>query len=308
MRQTMAYTVAVVLGIGVVWLGRSQPSESQPVPIESMAPPVQAPLSSTTPRILKFTVSLQSPDDLRVRPGDGVEAGDVLADRVQARAQLEAQRQRARLSLERIRSAPVITPPPPRPVPPVAPLPPVSYAEEAAAIEVAQGAVDLQLRRIDLLNTLPAAQVPPAMVAHEQHQLTRLQRELDAAQAALQAAQDQRAYDEYLHSLQMARRADEQNQQALSRSAQAQTAAQAQRDREFQIAQLEAQIQALDTQLANLSTVRSPYAGTIRRIKWLGQTDNILSVEITLVVGDRPDAASPPFTTLDPELSGSGPE
>jgi hypothetical protein len=72
MRQTMAYTVAVVLGIGVVWLGRSQPSESQPVPIESMAPPVQAPLSSTTPRILKFTVSLQSPDDLRVRPGDGV--------------------------------------------------------------------------------------------------------------------------------------------------------------------------------------------------------------------------------------------
>jgi hypothetical protein len=32
MRQTMAYTVAVVLGIGVVWLGRSQPSESQPVP------------------------------------------------------------------------------------------------------------------------------------------------------------------------------------------------------------------------------------------------------------------------------------
>jgi multidrug efflux pump subunit AcrA (membrane-fusion protein) len=305
MRQPLSYGIAIALGVAVIWLGRSQPSESQPVPVE---PPVQAPLSSTTPRILKFTVSLQSPDDLRVRQGDVVAAGDALAERVQERSRLEAQRQRALLSLERIRSAAVVSPPPALPVPPVAPLPPVSYAKEAAAIEEAQAAVDLQLRRMDLLSTLPPEQVPPAMVAHEQQQLAQLQRDLDAAQAALQAAQDQRAYDEYLHSLQMARRADEQNQQALSRSAQVQAAAQAQRDREFQIAQLEAQIQTLDTQLANLSTVRSPYAGTIRRIKWLGQTDNTLSVEITLAVGDPPDAPSAPFTTLDPEPSRPGPE
>ncbi|PSN19594.1 hypothetical protein C7271_06545 [filamentous cyanobacterium CCP5] len=102
----------------------------------------------------------------------------------------------------------------------------------------------------------------------------------------------------------MAQRAEEENQQRLSYGEQLQQAEQRSRDREFQIAQLEANVQNLDTQLSELSTVTSPYAGTIRRIKWLGQSDNRLQVEITLAVGGpSDDSASELFSS--PGTGGS---
>ncbi len=55
-----------------------------------------------------------------------------------------------------------------------------------------------------------------------------------------------------------------------------------QRDREFQIAQLKAKIGDIDEKLLQLTSVTSPYSGTVRRIHWLGQSDRKLNVEITL--------------------------
>jgi multidrug efflux pump subunit AcrA (membrane-fusion protein) len=96
-------------------------------------------------------------------------------------------------------------------------------------------------------------------------------------------------YREYEYSLALAQRQEQENQQRLAYAEQLQRVEEQQRDRELQIAQLEAQLQDIHQQLAELSTVRSPYRGTIRRVKWLGQSDTRLTVEITLAIGSSPD-------------------
>lgn len=283
--------------VGMLWLAQAKPSTGQsaapaPTPATVTAPTPQvltAPTVSDTPSVLKFTLTLSSPDDLKVRQGDFVNQDQVLADRTRQRQQLTSQQEKTQRSLQRIEAQPVITPPPPAPVPPVRSLPTVSFAQEESAITAIGKDIELQQRKLDLLQTLPPDQVPPAMREHEDRILEGLYSDLEAAQATLQQAQEGRKYQEYEYSLAMAQRAEQENQQQLSYSEQLQRVEQQQRDREFQMAQLEAQMQDIDSKLADLSTVRSPYSGTIRRIKWLGQSDNTLTVEITLAVGAGPN-------------------
>ena len=57
------------------------------------------------------------------------------------------------------------------------------------------------------------------------------------------------------------------------------------RDRKYQVAQTQLKLDEVEHAIATLSVIRSPYAGRIRRVKWLGQgTDGMLSAEITLMV------------------------
>ena len=223
------------------------------VPLQAKTPiqmPGQTPTQgSTDPRTLTFTLTLSDPDDLKVRQGDRVNANDVLADRTRHRQRLEEQRQRTQLSLQRIQQQQIIAPPPPKLVPPVAVLPSISYAAEEAAIADIENDIDLQTRKIDLLGTLPPDQVTPALKEHENRVLDSLYRELEKAQAELKEAQEARRYQEYEYSLAMANRAERENQQRLSYSEQLQRTEQQKRDKVFQIAQLEAQLQSLDNQL-----------------------------------------------------------
>ena len=56
-------------------------------------------------------------------------------------------------------------------------------------------------------------------------------------------------------------------------------------DREFQITQLIEKLNNVENQIATLAVVKSPYNGTVRRVKWLGQSaDGTLSAEVTLMV------------------------
>lgn len=50
-------------------------------------------------------------------------------------------------------------------------------------------------------------------------------------------------------------------------------------------AELLSEIRELEEQLGSVGVVRSPYAGVIQSIKWLGQVDQTLQVELTLVLG-----------------------
>lgn len=299
--SVLGWSVLVGL-VGMLWIAQAKPSQSQaqgqgqvPAAILAEQPQVlTTPLVSDTPRILKFDLSLNGPDDLQVRQGDFVNAGQVIADRSRQRQRLISQRDRAKLSLQKIESRQVIEPAPPAPVPPIRALPPLSFQSEEATITKVQADIDLQTRKLDLLQTLPPDQVPPAMREHEDRRLEKLYAELKLAQGALRKAQDGRQYQEYEHSLAMARRAEQENQQKLAYEDQRQRVEQQRRDREFQIAQLEANVKNLDREIAELSTVTSPYAGTIRRVKWLGQSDNKLKVEITLAVGAPPGAGNLP--------------
>jgi biotin carboxyl carrier protein len=283
---------AVVLGIiGFLWLSRTLPTQGQAPAVQPPQPQlITTPPVSTQPRVLTFTLSLSEPDDLKVRQGDYVASGDVLADRTRERSGLQAQMQKTQISLQRIQAQQVLDPPQPLPVPPVSGLPPVFYGTQEASIRGIEDNIDLQKRKIDLLGTMRPSEVPPAMREHEDRILEKLYRDLELAKAELKQAQEKRAFQEYEHSLSMARRAEEANQQRLMHSQQQQQAEQQRREKAFQEAQLQGQLEAIDAKLIDLSTVRSPYAGTIRRVKWLGQSDNRLSVEITLAIGGGPSA------------------
>ena len=57
------------------------------------------------------------------------------------------------------------------------------------------------------------------------------------------------------------------------------------RDKQFQTAQVQARLDDVENVIASLAQVKAPYSGTVRRVKWLGQSpDGTLSAEITLMI------------------------
>jgi multidrug efflux pump subunit AcrA (membrane-fusion protein) len=377
----VSYTAIGILGLmaasGLMATSRQLPS------LKGAIAQIPSPIPNTTPanpanpssgRLVKINLSVTSPEDLKVREGDTVSAGQVLADRDKERARLTAQREQIQLSLNKIEQTELLPPPKPLPVPEVAELPPIFYKEEEAAISAAQLAleqaqrnyelamqttpfikqqssvemaqakvtaqereVELQTRKLDAIATLKG--LPPEVAAHETEQLKRktseheqrraehsfaaaelknaqeertaqlkaladevnkAQANVRLAQSRLDTARTKRGYDEYQNSITKARRAEETNQFNQSQVRQQQEYSQQLRDREFQLAQLKAKLGEIDQQISQLSIVRSPYAGTIRRIKNVSQTNQDLQFEITLVVGgDRP--ISPRIPSFSPK-------
>jgi hypothetical protein len=244
-------------------------------------------------------LTLSSPADLKVEEGDRVEAGKVLADRTREQQQIQTQLDKLRLQMTQLQQ-PIPGPPPARSVPDVAGLPPASFLDEVAEVErqrtlvtAAEGAVMNQQRMLDMLTGIDSSQIPQATIPHEEEVLRQKQQLLDQARADLQLAQAQlgqaqseRQYQEYQHSLEMSKRAISIQQAELQRQEEVQHQQAELRDRAYDVAQLETQIQNLETQLFTLSAVRSPYAGTIQRVKFEGQNDQNLIVELVLVTGD----------------------
>ena len=118
-------------------------------------------------------------------------------------------------------------------------------------------------------------------------------RELELAQSKLTTAQENRAYIEYQRKLEQTRRAIALEQQWLSIQRTESERSRLVAEREYSQAQIEAQIQEIDYQISRLSTVTAPYESTIKKIKWTGQSDNTLTVELTLSVNsDRSTLAN----------------
>lgn len=281
--------------------GRADSQEAQ----NTTAPIVIRGDRSSTERLtLKLTLS--SPSDLKVREGDQVSAGQVLSDRLRDRQRLEAQKRQLQLQIQQLQQ-PIAAPPPARSIPEVAGLPPASFLDEVAAVErqkviVAQHerSMQQQQRMLDMLDSMPDANLPEATVPHETERLAQRQQELNQANADLELteaqlaqAQQERQHEEYLHSLEMSKRAIAIEQGRLQRAEQLQNQQEQENQRSFQIAQITAQLQVIDTQLAQLSAVRSPYAGTIQRVSYEGQTDQNLVVELTLVTAADSSSSSP---------------
>jgi biotin carboxyl carrier protein len=283
-----------LLTVGLVSLGAiaqvPQLMVASPTPGSDMVEPVEE-----TGQRLQLTLTLSTPADLKVREGDQVEQGQILSDRVRDRQRLEAQKRQIQIQMERL-SQPIAGAATSRPIPEVAGLPPASFLEEVAdmersrlKVEAAARHLESQQRKLDLLQALPSAEVPEAVLPHEQAVLAQRQRELDQAQGDLQFSQAQlakaqadRQYQEYLHSLEMSKRAIALQQAEIERQGQLQKQEEQERQRSFQLAQLAAQLQALDSQIMTLSAVRSPFSGTIQRIKYQGQNDQSLVVQLIL--------------------------
>ncbi len=138
------------------------------------------------------------------------------------------------------------------------------------------------------------------ILEHEQANLKNLeaarqsaQIQLELAQSKLTTAKENRAYIEYQRELEQTRRAIALEQQWLSIQRTESERSRLIAEREYSQAQIEAQIQEIDYQISRISTVTAPYEGTIKKIKWIGQSDNTLTVELTLSVNsDRPNLAN----------------
>ncbi|MBE9167316.1 hypothetical protein IQ238_07175 [Pleurocapsales cyanobacterium LEGE 06147] len=112
----------------------------------------------------------------------------------------------------------------------------------------------------------------------------------------LQTAKDNRKYQEYQASVSEAQRIEQMNQSRLNYQRQLAEYEQRLADREFQVSQLQARLNDVENALsgaapraiASLSVVKAPYAGTVGRIRWLGQSsDGSLTAEVTLMVNKR---------------------
>ncbi len=361
--------MATGVGIIVLVLVRDQfhiPGEKSAITlgqvpmVEQCANCVFPSLDTASPNILKFSLSLASPNDLKIRRGDMVEAGQIIANRLGERTRLTAERKALNFSLEKIQGSTIVTPLIPLAIPSVAKPPPISYAEEEAAIastavlvqqaqrefqlqqprlkgkplqessavasaqalfDKQQHLLDIQHRKIDAVTGMK--DLPPDVLLHEQEvlkqeesdlvkanaelqqaqakleigsneqvdKLQRLAETVEKAQAEhklaiskLQTARERRAYREYEYKVAQARHAEERNQALQNHQRQLEEAEQHQRDRSFQVAQIQAKISETDNKLISLSVVKSPYSGTIKRIRFTGQNDKNLSVEVILLV------------------------
>ncbi len=255
---------------------------------------------SNNPRRLSITVSVDNPDDLKVSEGARIKENQVIATRDRARKELQRQKQQMQLSLTKIKSFKPLPPTVPQDIPPLAVLPPTSFLEQEALVEKAETKISFIERQINtkeeeisFLNGL--SKVDPVMIKHEEAKLGKLKQELaiaikdyQVAKGKLETARNNREYQEYLDKLNQARRIEQINQQRQNYERELALYQERRKDQEFKITQLNNNLNNVEEKLKTLSNTTSPYSGTIRRIKWLGQTaDGILTAEISLMVEEK---------------------
>ena len=276
------YVLAVV-ALGGVALAQSSPAPVSPPEQLTTTPPAAA------PQRLTINVTVADPEDLKVAEGDRIDVGQLIADRGQEKRQLEAQEAQLKLSLQRLQSSTITAPLPPAQPPAIAP---PTYLEQEAAIDRAKATVDLaelaianKQQELTYLAELP--HLDPLVMEHEQAKLAELQRNHTAAVREYQLAMGKRSTAEYQHSVTVAADVTSRNRAVMDYQQQWAEYEQRLRDRDYQLSQTQLQLDEVDYAIAKLAVVRSPYAGRIQRVQWLGQNpDGSLGVELTLLIRD----------------------
>ncbi len=269
-----------------------QLSQNNPVELVEAAP-------AAYPNRIEIAVNISAHEDLKIAQDMTIAKGQIISDRIPEKARLLAQQKQLELSLKRILAASIQAPPKPLPVPAVSPLPPVNYLEQNAAIERANITIALSQEEINIKEQEIAelSQIPnldPITIEHEQAKLKQLQlnhqiaaNELELAQGKLQTAKQQREYQEYQASVTAARRVEEENQAKAFYQRQLAEYNEKIADKEIQVTQLQEKLNNVQNAIASLQIV-SPYAGTVRNIEFLGQSeDGAIAVKILLLVKDN---------------------
>ena len=248
------------------------------------------------PNRIEITVKISAHEDLKIAQDMQIAKGQIISDRIPEKSRLQAQQRQLQLSLKRVLSASIQAPPKPLPVPAVAPLPPVNYLEHEAAIEranitiaLSQEAITIKQQEIAELSQIP--NLDPILIEHERAKLKQLQlshqiaeNELELAQGKLQTAKQQREYQEYQATITAARRVEEENQAKAFYQRQLVEYNEKIAAKEIQVTQLQEKLNNVQIQIENLQIV-SPYAGTVRNIEFLGQSeDGSIAVKILLLV------------------------
>jgi endonuclease G, mitochondrial len=241
-------------------------------------------LNPTSQRQQKIILSFASINDLKVREGDTIAEGEVLSDRSQIRQEIQSKKQEILAELQRTSL----------PVPPLPPLPPPNLILEQAAVnqakaelELAQNAPPPNFRFID--PTLQQIHEPELLERQALQEQEKVRKAIayQTAVAGLQAAQQNYQYLQIQHQY-------KQQEYEIAKQRQ-----------QYEISYLRSQLQNLELASQQLVAIRSPFSGTVRRIKFLDQNDRELKAEITLAVTTQQVAFSPNQQQLNNSLNNS---
>jgi hypothetical protein len=270
MKEYLFSTVAAAL-LSFPLLNQLVQTPVPQVPIIQKAPVIQLKKEQAKP-IRRHRVQLQvvNLSDLKIVEGSQVIKNQVLSDRTEERQSLEAQKEQIEISIKQLST----------PLSKVSELPPGNFAIQEAAIDKIKAEIDLlnirpteagefyrfknnQLRQLLELDKLKAQAENKIKISESK---ARLAQELNQAIAALDKARSEHQHQQYQHSLNLIRQQSEMQRQ------------------QYQIASLVAQNQQVKSKLAEITQIKSPVSGRIRRIKNLGQKDRQISLEVVIDV------------------------
>lgn len=245
----------------------------------SPAPAPSAIESSTeNSRRHQITCNVTAIEDVKVTEKQTVTQGQTLCDRTEARATLEAKKQQLELALQQQ----------PISVSPAMPLqlPPADFSVEEIAIKAAQA----ELARLEMLPSPQFMHKDPWFQEavepqkwqenlERQQQIANARYQVGEAMAALNQAKAKRQQEEltFLQQQQLS-----QQQLLLDQQRSHQQAS-------YQKAQLLNDLQELEEKIEEITAIKSPYDGSIRRVKVTGQSDRTIQVEISLIATTQTD-------------------
>ncbi|TYQ29189.1 hypothetical protein PseudUWO311_03405 [Pseudanabaena sp. UWO311] len=264
---------------------------------------ITAPKESVTqPRLLRITLTLSDPKDLKVKEKDFLQKDAIISDRTDERTRLQAQRSEYLATIKRLSLEPS------KPIEPLAvrkapELPPQSFAEfesevdfQRIKVERAKNQVSLQQRKIDLIATLDAKDLPSGVEAHESEKLAQVKSDLAKEEAMLQlqlgkfeTAKANRALKEYDSQEASVRLALQQNQTQMEYQKALAEYNRSEQERQFRIAEIRSKIADVENKLQELSTIRAQFASEVRRIRYVKQVNNAIELELFLYAADRND-------------------
>ncbi len=262
------------------------PAPSPQVPVIQKA---NVQLKKETKSIKRHRVNLQviSLSDLKIAEGSQVVQGQVLSDRTEERQSLEAERNQIDNAIKQLSI----------PTSKLTELPEPNFAIEEAAIQQIKDELKLMesssvaprpetsfrfkdetLRKLLEANKLEERAKAITAEANDRTKLAeskaRLVGQLNSAIATLNKAKSNYQYQQYEHSLNLVRQQAEMQRQ------------------QYQIASLVGKKQEIEGKLREITQIKSPVSGKVRRIKNLGQKDRQISLEIVIDVTTQTDPTS----------------
>ncbi|WP_299493066.1 efflux RND transporter periplasmic adaptor subunit [Acaryochloris sp. IP29b_bin.137] len=240
------------IAIALLLVGCAQPQVENKTaePIVAVSPtvaPRPARQQRNTPRRLKLRLTLDRPEDLKVKVGDSVVKGQVISHRPSVRAKLIQEREILQQQLKQL-SVQTITP---------------SDAVEKAEVE--QARLQVERARVAISNfhadspwTEYARRV---LVLPDHSQLRSLESEYQSAKGEFAIA--------------------------VTRLQEAQQLRAVKPDILAKRAELLGKIRETERQLSLLGVVRSPYDGAVQSFRWLGQVNQEIQAELTLNVESK---------------------
>ncbi|MFP4133012.1 MAG: hypothetical protein ACLFTJ_02540 [Halothece sp.] len=251
---------------------------------------------SSLPDEIEVSLTLSSPDNLRVGEGDQISEGDILVSQPNEVRRIQAQLDRLLLDLERLEAVAI----PNRDVPS---LPPADFSAQVSAIDKQelviaqiQDEIAVQEKKIAEIreNALPERQLASVsgagnfdngesrnalILQHEQSKrddlLSRLEREqaeLDLKKAELKSEHQQRDYQEYRRELEVSR-VERDHADRISQ-------------RNFNERMIRERISQKQEELALLSAIKSPFSGQVRSLSWEGMSNSQIQVTLLIEVSD----------------------